>query len=106
MELLIFVLLKIHLDKSFRIMISFPKEIGLTIMTKNQFVGCVPFIQRRIKMLLYADNIKKMEILKRKMPKVKWFGGEDVVEWHPKFPFIIYLDDNYISDSTITQANS
>lgn len=57
-------------------------------------------------MLLYADNIKKMEILKRKMPKVKWFGGEDVVEWHPKFPFIIYLDDNYISYSTITQADS
>lgn len=56
-------------------------------------------------LILYADNIKKMEILKRKMPKVKWFGGEDVVEWHPKFPFIIYLEDDYISYSTITQVD-
>ena len=56
-------------------------------------------------MLLYADNIKKMEILKRKIPKVKWFGGEDVVAWHPKFPFIIHLEDVYISYSAISQVD-
>jgi len=56
-------------------------------------------------MLLYADNIKKMEILKSKIPKVKWFGGEDVVEWHPKFPFIIHLEDGYISYSNISQVD-
>ena len=57
-------------------------------------------------LLLYADNIKKMEILKRKIPKVKWFGGEDVVEWHPKFPFIIHLEDGYILYSAISQVDS
>lgn len=57
-------------------------------------------------LLLYADNIEKMEILKRKIPKVKWFGGEDVVAWHPKFPFIIHLEDGCISYSAISQVDS
>ena len=56
-------------------------------------------------MLLYADNIKKMEILKRKIPKVKWFGGQDVVEWHPEFPFVIHLDNGFISYSAIFQVD-
>ena len=50
-------------------------------------------------LILYVDNIEKMKILKKKIPKVKWFGGEDVVEWHPKFPFIIHLEGDYISYS-------
>jgi hypothetical protein len=56
-------------------------------------------------LILYVDNIEKMKILKKKIPKVKWFGGEDVVEWHPKFPFIIHLEDGYISYSAIFQAD-
>ena len=56
-------------------------------------------------LILYVDNIEKMKILKKKIPKVKWFGGEDVVEWHPGFPFIIHLDDGYISYSYISQTD-
>jgi len=56
-------------------------------------------------LILYVDNIKKMKILKKKIPKVKWFGGEDVVEWHPKFPFIIHLVDDYILYSNISQVD-
>ena len=50
-------------------------------------------------LILYVNNIKEMKILKKKIPKVKWAGGEDVVEWHPKFPFVIYLEDDYITYS-------
>lgn len=56
-------------------------------------------------MLLYADNIEKMKFLKRKIPKVKWSEGQDVVEWHPNFPFVIYLNDDYISYSAIFQVD-
>ena len=41
--------------------------------------------------MLRLSNIEKMKFLKRKIPKVKWLGGQDVVEWHPEFPFIIHL---------------
>ena len=56
-------------------------------------------------MLLYVDNIKKMKILKSKIPKVRWLGGQDVVEWHPNFPFVIHLDGYYISFSAIFQVD-
>jgi len=56
-------------------------------------------------LLLYADNIEKMKILKRKIPKVKWNGGEDVVAWHPNFPFIIHFENDRILYSAISQVN-
>jgi hypothetical protein len=56
-------------------------------------------------LILYVNNIKEMKFLKKKIPKVKWFGGEDVTNWHPKFPFIIFFEDNYITYNTIIQTD-
>ena len=41
---------------------------------------------------LYIDSIEKLKILKRKIPKVKWFVGEDILHWQPCFPFVVYID--------------
>ena len=44
------------------------------------------------KMKLYIDNIKKMELLKKKMPKVKWASGNDILRFNPGFPFVAYIN--------------
>ena len=41
---------------------------------------------------LYIDNIKKLKILKKEKPKIRWYSGEDILHWGPCFPFVAHID--------------
>lgn len=51
-------------------------------------------------MKLYIDSIEKLKILKRKIPKIRWVSGQDVLNWYPCFPFVshIYEDQRMTYD--------